>query len=227
MDETELNKFVLKFKSLWSSGYDAHLDMDCHAGEAWVGLRLRLGSADRPHLHQHGVGKETPSKRRRRERRAAEQQVKKEHSVRAEEAAEETLIRINKPEEGINFKEKDTNDETKVPIKDTEEVIKEISEKVDEKVEPEVGTLSDENLVNFRVILLDPEDIEAFKDKVRQSFHDENVDINKQHLEISKVERYKDQTKFYIDIKEEATDALKKLKSEQVHIFVPWKKPIS
>ena len=74
---------------------------------------------------------------------------------------------------------------------------------------------------------MDPEDIEAFKNKVRESFHDEKVDINKQYLEISKVERYKDQTKFYIDIKEEATDVLMKLKSEQVHIFVPWKKRIS
>ena len=39
----EIDKFVLKFKSLWKSGLTAHLDLDAHAGEAWVGLRVRVG----------------------------------------------------------------------------------------------------------------------------------------------------------------------------------------
>ena len=29
-------------KLLWSAGYSAHLDLDSHAGEAWVGLRVVL-----------------------------------------------------------------------------------------------------------------------------------------------------------------------------------------
>ena len=62
-----------------------------------------------------------------------------------------------------------------------------------------------------------------FKDKVKQSFQDEKVEIIKQHFQILKCERYKNQLKFFMNIKEEATEALKKLKSEQVHIFVPWK----
>ena len=39
----ELNNFIVKFKQLWRSGQDAHLDMDCHAGQAWVGIRVQLG----------------------------------------------------------------------------------------------------------------------------------------------------------------------------------------
>jgi hypothetical protein len=57
MDDKELGNFVLKVKSLWKSGYDVHLDMDYHAGQAWVGLRLRLGHAQEPvHTLEKGNG---------------------------------------------------------------------------------------------------------------------------------------------------------------------------
>ena len=39
-----MENFVKKFKLLWHSGYDAHLDVDTHAGKVWVGLRLNLGN---------------------------------------------------------------------------------------------------------------------------------------------------------------------------------------
>ena len=67
MLSSELDSFILKFKSLWHSGIDAHLDVDTHAGQAWVGLRVGLG-----HLHHHHVQrkKESPSRQRRRARRA-------------------------------------------------------------------------------------------------------------------------------------------------------------
>ena len=48
---TELDSFVSKFQQLWSAGYSAHLDLDSHAGEAWVGLRVWLGHAPPGHLH--------------------------------------------------------------------------------------------------------------------------------------------------------------------------------
>ena len=48
MDFTELNSFIFKFNQLWHSGMSAHLDLDTHAGEAWVGLRVRLGQAPFP-----------------------------------------------------------------------------------------------------------------------------------------------------------------------------------
>ena len=82
MEETELNKFILKFKVLWKSGLDAHLDLDCHAGQAWVGLRLRLGGVGQQSPRGHGVDRHFydegrrvgGSRLRRRERRAAERQ---------------------------------------------------------------------------------------------------------------------------------------------------------
>ena len=50
MNATELDSFVLKFKHIWRSGFDAHLDLECHAGQAWVGIRVRLGHEHGPHL---------------------------------------------------------------------------------------------------------------------------------------------------------------------------------
>ena len=40
---TELDNFVRKFHQLWNDGLTAHLDLDTHAGTAWVGLRVQLG----------------------------------------------------------------------------------------------------------------------------------------------------------------------------------------
>ena len=43
MAAKEIDYFILKFRNLWKNGLDAHLDFDTHAGQAWVGLRVRLG----------------------------------------------------------------------------------------------------------------------------------------------------------------------------------------
>ena len=81
----ELNSFFIKFKHLWKSGQDAHLDMGCHAGQAWVGIRVQLG-------HEAGVQmpknrkSNTPSRQRRRARRAA---ARGEQEQRAEEVVVE------------------------------------------------------------------------------------------------------------------------------------------
>ena len=65
----EVNSFVGKFVNLWKSGSDATLQLETHAGQACVTLRLGLG--EHPHqLHQYRK-KVSPSKQRRHERRAA------------------------------------------------------------------------------------------------------------------------------------------------------------
>ena len=46
------------------------------------------------------------------------------------------------------------------------------------------------------MILLDPEELEQLKTKVKVSFTDENVGISKQNFEIFNLERHKEQTKF-------------------------------
>ena len=64
---------------MWRSGQDAHLDMECHAGQAWVGIRVKLG-------HEAGLqvpkkrSKNTPSRQRRRARRAAARGEQDQHA---------------------------------------------------------------------------------------------------------------------------------------------------
>ena len=98
----EFHSFVHKFYQLWNSGYSAHLDIHCHAGEAWVDLRANLG---RPHQHDQGQGLHRPSNRvspsryRRRVRRAA---------ARDERAQESNIIEENSAEQvdgGTGIKE--------------------------------------------------------------------------------------------------------------------------
>ena len=79
------NPFLLKFRQLWRAGYDAHLDVKSHAGQAWIGLHFRLGHAQGPLYQDHNVNKARngPSLQRRRKKRAdtrkqAEEAFKKE-----------------------------------------------------------------------------------------------------------------------------------------------------
>ena len=69
MHGTELHSFIFKFHQLWKAGVTAHLDLDTHAGQAWVGLRVHLGQG-----HQHGAQpkpRRNPAYYRRQERRKA------------------------------------------------------------------------------------------------------------------------------------------------------------
>ena len=81
MHVIELNSFVQKFTQLWKAGVMAHLDIDTHAGHAWVGLRAQLGQVPTgpPHYqygyhqrdHPSGQRYRGPSYQRRQERRQA------------------------------------------------------------------------------------------------------------------------------------------------------------
>ena len=71
---SELDTFILKFKQLWKSGHDAHLDLEAKAGKAWVGIRLCLADEPGP-LYQPPFNPSkmnSRSRERRRERRKAE-----------------------------------------------------------------------------------------------------------------------------------------------------------
>ena len=66
---TELDTFVTKFHQLWRAGLTAHLNLDTHAGAAWVGLRVQLGQAPGP-VHQYSPPRRrSPAYGRRQERR--------------------------------------------------------------------------------------------------------------------------------------------------------------
>ena len=68
---TELDTFITKFHQLWRAGQTAHLDLDTHAGEAWVGLRVQLGPAPGPeHKHSSSPPRQCgPAYHRRQKRR--------------------------------------------------------------------------------------------------------------------------------------------------------------
>ena len=66
MSNAELQNFLNKFQQLRQAGFTAHLDVDAHAGQAWVRLHLMLesGPIQRP-KHR------SPSYLKRQERRKA------------------------------------------------------------------------------------------------------------------------------------------------------------
>ena len=64
----QMEDFVRKFRQLWRDGFTAHLDLDCHAGQAWCGIRVQLGHPPGPghqqqQVHPQGVrqGRRSPS----------------------------------------------------------------------------------------------------------------------------------------------------------------------
>ena len=44
----KLNSFINMFHQLWKAGDTAHLNLDTHAGQAWIGLRTPLGYSGQP-----------------------------------------------------------------------------------------------------------------------------------------------------------------------------------
>ena len=87
---SEVNNFILKFHQLWQAGYNAHLNVDSHAGYAWCGLRVDLGAAPAAPRHQQvrpGPRRHAPSYRRRLEARAAARAAASEDAEKATEDA--------------------------------------------------------------------------------------------------------------------------------------------
>ena len=87
MNYSELDTFIQKFKHLWHSGVNCHLDVHTHAGQAWASLHVQLGHAPGPLHHQlpphfppSSRSKNSPSRQRRRARRAAERKDKAEEA---------------------------------------------------------------------------------------------------------------------------------------------------
>ena len=68
MAET-LRNLLNNFKETWQAGKDARLFLECHAGQVWMNLHLRLSHPPPPPKH-HQPRKPGPSRLRRRARRA-------------------------------------------------------------------------------------------------------------------------------------------------------------
>ena len=50
--DADIDLLVMNFKQFLKSGRSAHLDADCHTGQAWIGLPVRPGHV---HDHEHGL----------------------------------------------------------------------------------------------------------------------------------------------------------------------------
>ena len=128
MYDSELNSFLLKFRQLWRAGYDAHLDVKSHAGQAWIGLHVRLGHAQGPlyqdHVRNVNKARNGPSLQRRRKKRAdarkqAEEAFKKETTDGVDNLIEES--------DDIIVIEKVTTDSAEKPIKEKDESEKDLN----------------------------------------------------------------------------------------------------
>ena len=101
---SELDSFIWKFHQLRQAGVTAHLDVDTHAGQAWVGLRVMLGSVQNQQFQYHHQGSSSrhrsPSYFRRQERRNAAKQTKTTEEA-AEEASEDNNKASEKKEEAV------------------------------------------------------------------------------------------------------------------------------
>ena len=234
---TEVETFVKKFHQLWNDGVTAHLDLDTHGGEAWVGLRVHLGGQVPGPLHrpvhpfqQEVPRKESPSRQRRRARRAAARQAHVERTsdaeaVEASEVVQQTIEEQTAAANAVYAAVEDTAKELAVEA-NGDPVIDEFCS----NVEYNENILSDENSVCYRFIVMETKDIEVFKSKVRQSFIAAEVDICNQSFEISGCEILRDQLKFYLKIRndEKAIKAIMNLKTENILMMkIPKKKPNS
>ena len=129
MFATELDSFVYKFNQLWSAGHSAHLDLDTHAGRAWVGLRVQLGHhAPLPPYHlphnfpQYSHKKDSPSRKRRRAKRAAAAQ--KENAEEASKINKEVAVDVaenESAEEAIVEVEESRNVNDAKPVEETDD----------------------------------------------------------------------------------------------------------
>ena len=114
MARTEIDSFIVKFKSLLLSGRNATLEIKSNAGKAEVNLRVELGDVSCPpaqHPH-HLRPRNGPAKQRRRMRRAAEREVQEaaQATETAKVIAEEATQTVGNggQAEGAVLPEKDT-----------------------------------------------------------------------------------------------------------------------
>ena len=104
MNKIELDTFVLKFHQLWRAGHTAHLNLDTHAGVAWVGLRVQLGHAPGPVHHPPPPRHRSPAYERRQERR------RQAASDRAHAAAATTADKVVGPSSSSQISDEESCD---------------------------------------------------------------------------------------------------------------------
>ena len=118
----KLNTFINIFHHLWNSGDTAHLDLNTHAGQAWVGIRTPLGYPGQNQQYQqqtpkyHQYSKPSPNQRspsyfRRKQRRQAAKAAE-ESTTNKEETTAEEADSAEKHHNKINFENQNTTQTT-------------------------------------------------------------------------------------------------------------------
>ena len=190
---TELDSFIKKFHQLWSAGVSAHLDLDTHAGRAWVGLRVQLGHA--PGLLQHNLHPpftkpfqkgDSPSRLRRRVRREAARKAKAEEATNKENADQkvtEDAKKVDSNEENTSHENdrnqsadhSDQNDKTlTVTAEEATSQAMRIADELCPDKEFEVATLLEEPKsicsVDFYPMEYKLDGLEEFRGKIEEYF---------------------------------------------------------
>ena len=127
MHSKELESFFLKFNQLWRAGESAKLDLETHAGQAWVGVRVHLGPAHpyQVHVpsHQEKRTRNSPARERRRAKRLAARQQNGEVIEN---------VNVDEAEEAENIESEHVVSDTAVPLDEAEKAKENESDKVAE-----------------------------------------------------------------------------------------------
>ena len=192
MSLTEVDTFVRKFHQLWRAGLNAHLDLDCHAGVAWVGLRAQLGQAPGPVHHQVYPTQNqshrkslSPSYHRRRERRARNN----ENKENAEEASTVNIQEVPCK----NTEEGSTENTEKVSAENAEEAsivnAKETSTKNAEEASTVRNIDTTDNVAGEAVEEIRNRDDHVDEETVEHAANPNNIENDRIHVEKKKLRR--------------------------------------
>ena len=153
MSSSEIQSFINKFHQLRRAGLTAHLDLDTHAGKAWMGLRMVISPGQKLQKSRN------PSYFRRQERRKAAAKAAEASEKPSDVNAEEALAKeVDEPESSaeealatdkvseINAEAADGNESAEqadIPVRDADEAENAINRSTAEKT-----IISDSNLVD-------------------------------------------------------------------------------
>ena len=153
MEVKEIDSFIQKFRNLWKSGLSAHLDLDTHSGEAWVGLRVRLGHPSHHQVQQLKTNsRNSPCRQRRRDRRTAARKEEAEKAKSTGLETEEVLDKIDAEKDHSKEQSISTAEEASVQLIESVEHLPEVEH-------APANTDVEESEINLSNICTEVEDI--------------------------------------------------------------------
>ena len=170
----EFDSFIGKFVSLWKNGFEASLNVNSKAGEAFINLQVGLGQVlpflQPQHLQRRQPG---PSRQRRQQRRAEARREADQVSTRNNATTEEVVNKVTEEViKGNTVTEEVTSETTsKDPSRNVEVAVKATTEVTEEVVDDELdtipqldGDLDFLNEPNYCKICKDSDELETAED---------------------------------------------------------------